>query len=195
MRRWLPVLLAAPGVLLGVVGTTHPMHLTPGTAHHWWVMHVAGLFVFPLVGVALAWLVRGRRDVLAIAVVVASYAYATCYTALDVINGVAAGYVTDRLGPGVARPEEVSLLFRIGGPLGDVGAWGLFAAAVLLSADVVRRAGLAAAAPAVLLVVGAWFVRTQHIFPPYGALGCVAIGVATGWFGWLLDRDRASREG
>lgn len=186
MSRWLLTgLYAAPAVLLGVVGWTHPPHLTPAYAHHWFVMHLVGLFVVPLVGVALVLLVRGRRDPLAVLVVVAAYVFAVAYSALDVISGVGNGYVTDQLGPGVSRPEAVRLAFHIGTRLGDVGAWALFAAAVLLGADAVRRRGAAALPATVLLLVGSWFLRSQHIFPPWGALSCVAIGLGTGWLAWL----------
>ena len=100
--------------------------------------------MFPLVGVALAALVRGRTDPVAWAVRLAAYVYATFYTALDVISGVAAGYVTHELGPGVPRPEAVSLLFRIGTPLGEIGSWALL---VMLRAAG-RRPGRAQRRPA-----------------------------------------------
>ncbi|MEP6816003.1 MAG: hypothetical protein ABI873_10675, partial [Marmoricola sp.] len=178
-------LLAAPVLLLGIVGTTHPMHLTPATAHHWFAMHLAGLFVVPLIGVALAWLVRGRRDLVAVVAVVAAYVFATAYSALDVISGIGNGYVIDRLGVGTPRPTAVNLMFHIGTQLGDVGAWALFAGAVLVGADAVRRHGAGAAPPTLLLLAGSWFLRTQHIFPPLGVLSCVAIGVGTGWLAWI----------
>ena len=56
------VLLALPGVALGIAGATHPHSLSYPTSEHWWQMHVAGMFVFPLVGVALMALVWARRD-------------------------------------------------------------------------------------------------------------------------------------
>lgn len=187
MNRWREaVLLGAPGVLLGIVGTTHPMHLTPSTAHQWFVIHVGGLFVFPLVGVAVAWLVWGRRDLLALGVVAASYVFAVCYTALDVVSGVGNGYVTDRLGAAaVPRPDAVTLAFHIGSRLGDVGAWALFVAGVLLGVDAVRRHGGRSAPPILLLLVGSWLLRTDHIMLPWGAPACVAIGVGTGWLAFL----------
>jgi len=42
--------------------------------------------------------------VVAVLAVLLAYVYAVAYTALDVISGVAAGYVTDRLGPGRLAP-------------------------------------------------------------------------------------------
>jgi hypothetical protein len=124
-------------------------------------------------------LVRGRQDPVAWAVRVTAYLYATAYTALDVVNGIAAGYVTHALGPGVPRPDEVRLLFRVGSPLEDVGGWALVAAAVLVAGDQLARRGLVAL-PGLLLVPGAWLVRVDHIFSPLGVAGMVLIGVATG---------------
>ncbi len=186
-------LVALPGLVLASAGLLHPHHLTSATAERWWMLHVAGLVVFPLVGLALAGLVRGRVDPVAWLVRVTAYLYATFYTALDVVSGIAAGYVTDRLGPGVDRPEEVSLLFRIGTPLGEVGSYALIACGVLLAVDQVRHHG-PAAGPGVLLVAGAWLVHSDHIFAPEGAVGMLLIGLATGWLTWVAgDPRRATR--
>lgn len=184
MRTPRAVLLALPGLSLGVAGLFHPMHLGYGTARTWWVLHVLGMFVFPLVGVALAWLFRGRRDVVAVLAVLLAYVYAVAYTALDMISGVAAGYVTDRLGPGRPRPDEVRYLFAIGGPLGEWGSRALMLAALLVAADALWR-HRSRALPGVLLLPGAYLVHVHHIFAPEGVTGMVLIGLATGWLGYL----------
>lgn len=179
MSRGRSVLFAAPGVVLGVAGLWHPQHLTAATAERWWVLHVAGLFVFPLVGVALMALVWGRRDVLAVLVTLLAYVYATAYSALDVISGIAAGFVTSRLPPGAARPDEVRSLFAIGTPLGHVGSIALVLAGALLTVDAVRRHG-APGAVGLLVVVGALMLHRWHIYPPYGSAGIALVGVGTG---------------
>jgi hypothetical protein len=176
--------LAAPGVLLGLAGLVHPMHLTYATSQTWWQLHVVGLFVFPLVGVALMALVRGRRDPVALLAVLAAFVYATAYSALDVINGIAAGYVTHRLGPGVPRPDEVRYLFAVGTPIGVVGSLALLVAAVLVVVDALGRTGVPAV-PGVLMVPGAFLVHGHHIFAPEGVAGMVLIGLATGWLGYV----------
>lgn len=191
MRRlaW-PLLLAAPAFALAAAGLFHPHHLTYDTSQRWFTLHLPGLLVFPLVGVALAALVRLRTDPLAWAIRLTAYAYATFYTALDVISGVAAGYVTHQLGPGVPRPEAVSLLFRIGTPLGEIGSWSLIACTVLVAADTVRRH----AAPGlvgVVLVPGAWLVHVDHIFSPKGVLGMVVLGLGTAL---VADLDATRRK-
>ena len=171
--------LAIPGLALAVAGLFHPHHLTYATSGWWFGLHVPGLLVFPLVGVALAVLVRGRRDPLAWAVRLTAYVYATFYSALDVVSGIAAGYVTRELGPGVPRPDEVRLLFRIGTPLGEVGSVALLACTAILVVDLVLRRELPAAAVGMLLVAGAWLVHADHIFAPTGVAGTALLGVAT----------------
>lgn len=170
------VLLGLPALALAVVGLFHPHHLTYDTSWRWFALHVPGLLAFPLVGLALAVLVRGRRDAVAWAVRLAAYVYAVFYTTLDAISGVAAGYVTHELGPGVPRPDEVRLLFRIGTPLGEVGSGALIACVSILVFDqLARRRAL----PVLLLVPGAVLVHIGHIFAPTGVAGMVLIAVGT----------------
>ena len=163
--------------MLAAAGLLHPHHLTYDTSWRWFALHVPGLLVFPLVGLALAELVHGRRDPVAWLVRLSAYVYATFYSALDVISGIAAGYVTHELGPGVPRPREVSLLFRIGTPLGHVGSVALIVCAALLTLDQLHRHR---AWPVVLLVPGAVLVHLDHIFSPKGVLGMLLIGLGTG---------------
>ena len=188
------VLLALPGVVLGIAGLWHPMHLTAATADRWWMLHVAGLFVFPLVAISLVSLVRGRRDPLAVLVTLTAYVYATAYSALDVISGIAAGYVTSRLPAGAPRPDEVRSLFRIGTPLGHLGSVALVLAVLLLTADVVRRAPGATATvllAGAVATVGALLLHFFHIYPPFGSAGIALVGIGTGGLAWAhADRSR-----
>lgn len=180
------VLLALPGLVLAVVGLVHPHHLTYDTSWRWYAVHVPGLVVFPLVGLALAELVRGRRDLVSWVVRLTAYGYATFYTALDVISGMAAGYVTQQLGPGVPRPAEVRLLFEIGGPLGRIGSVSLLVCCALILVDRLVR-HRAAALPGVLVLPGAWLVHVDHIFSPAGAAGMALVGVGTGALAWAHE--------
>ena len=184
-----PVLLALPALALAAAGLLHPHHLTFDTSWRWFTLHVAGLVVFPLVGWALAELVVGRRDPLAWLVRLAAYTYATFYTALDVVSGLAAGWVTHQLGPGVPRPEAVSQLFRVGTPLGRVGEWALLLVVLALVVDrLVRRRADAAtwAVGAVTLVPGAWLVHVGHIFASEGVAGMALLGAGTAWWAHRL---------
>ena len=178
-------MLALPGVTLAVAGLFHPHHLTYDTSWRWFALHLPGLLVFPLVGLALAELVHGRRDPAAWAVRGAAYVYATFYSALDVISGIAAGYVTHELGPGVPRPHEVSLLFRIGTPLGHVGSVALIAGCAVITADQLARNR---AWPALLLVPGALLVHVGHIFAPTGVAGMLLLGLGTAGTAWSARR-------
>lgn len=187
-RFALPVLLALPGLALAIAGFFHPHQLTYDTSTQWWVLHVPGLLVFPLVGAALATLVRGRADTLSWVVRLAAYTYATFYTALDVINGIAAGYVTHALGPGVPRSDEIRALFEIGRPIGDVGEWALLATCLAVAVDQVLRHGVWAL-PGFALLPGAWLVRSDHIFAPLGVLGMTIIALSTGYLAWSAGRN------
>lgn len=185
------VALALPGLVLAVVGLFHPHSLTAVSAARWTQLHIAGLFVFPLVGLALAMVVRGRADPVAWLVRVTAFCFAAAYTALDVISGIGAGYVTWRLGEGVARPDEVRHLFAIGSRLGEVGSWALIVCAVVVVVDALRRVRLVAL-PGLLLVPGAVLVHLDHIFAPTGVGGMALIGVATGWLGWIGYKPRSA---
>ncbi len=171
LRAWraYPVLLLLPGLLLGAAGLFHPESLSYETAQRWWTLHVPGLLVFPLVGWALAELVAERRDAVAWSVRATAYVYATFYTALDVVSGIGAGYVTRQLGPGVPRPEAVSQMFRIGTPLGEVGSWALIACVVVLLVDRVRALGAPAAVGRRAAAGGLPRARRAHLQPARGA--------------------------
>lgn len=186
-RVWI---LAVPGLALAVAGLFHPHHLSYDTSYRWFALHVPGLLVFPLVGLALAELVHGRRDAVAWLVRLAAYVYATFYTALDVVSGIGAGWVTHELGPGVPRPRAVSLMFGIGTPLGEVGSAALIVAASLLVYDQLRRHR---AWPVVLLVPGAVLVHVGHIFAPEGVAGMALL--AAGTAGAALTARRGNRTG
>ncbi|GHJ59939.1 hypothetical protein NOK12_24570 [Nocardioides sp. OK12] len=195
MRRdflW-PLLLGLPGLSLAVAGLFHPHSLSYETAWRWYALHLPGLLVFPLVGLALAVLVRGRSDPLAWLVRVSAYVYATFYTALDVVSGIGAGWVTHQLGPGVPRPPAVSQMFRIGTPLGEVGSWALLVCVVLLLSDQVVRRGPRALAGLPLLP-GAWLVHVGHIFAPEGVAGMALLAVGTAGLALVgATREKSAR--
>jgi hypothetical protein len=188
----LTALTGVPGLALAGAGLFHPHSLTSTTAPTWTWLHVVALFLFPLVGAGLVIPLMGRRDVLAWAVRLGAYVYATAYTALDVISGITAGYVTDRLPDGAPRPDEVRSIFAIGGPIGEVGSWALLAASVLLTVDVLGRYG-ARGGVAVLLPVGAWWVHVDHIFSPWGVLGMTLLGLGTAATTWLASAPGRGR--
>lgn len=185
---WYAVLLALPGLVLAGAGLLHPHALSYDSAQRWTVLHLAGLFVFPLVGLALAMLVRGRMDAVAWVVRLTAYVYATAYSALDVISGIGAGWATWRLGPDADRPDAVRHLFEIGGRLGEVGSWALIVSTGVVALDALRRLRLAAL-PGLVLLPGAWLVHVGHIFAPTGVAGMVLLGLGTGWLARAAGRS------
>ncbi|MDO9456704.1 hypothetical protein [Nocardioides sp.] len=183
-RFLLPVVLALPGLALGATGLLHPHTLTPATADRWYLIHLAGLVVFPLVGVALAALMRGRQDPVAWFVRLTAYGFAVFYTALDVIYGVAAGNVTRQMEEGYRRSADFTAMLRTGVDLGEVGSWSLVVCGLALVVDQLGRHRLDGL-PALGLPIGGWLVHQDHIFAPTGVAGMLVVGLATG----LLARN------
>lgn len=175
-RRLGPVVaVAAPGLVIAVLGLFHPTFLAPSTAAVWWQLHVVLLPLFPLLGAALWLLLRGERGPVAWLARLAAYVYAAFYTALDVLAGIGAGYLTDRLQGG---SQEANDLRALGNDLGMVGSWAFLVAAVLTGVLLVRRDGRAALPGAVILFGGAANFLHGHIYWPVG--GLAMLGVAGG---------------
>lgn len=176
-RVGLVAAVAAPGLLLAAAGLFHPRALAPSTAQLWWQLHVVLLPLFPLLAVAVCVLLRGEHGPPAWAARVAAYVYAAFYTALDVLAGIAAGYLVDRAQSG---SQEALDLRALGDDLGMVGSWAFLAAAVLTGVLVVRRHGRGALPGAVILVGGATIFLHGHVYWPTGGLAVLAIGVGCG---------------
>lgn len=203
MTRWTTALLAAlPGLLLAGLGLAHPHHLGTDTAAQWWQLHVVLLPLFPLLAVVLWWLLRGERGPLVWAARVAAYTYATFYTALDALAGIAAGYAVQSIG----EPTQATLDLRsLGNDLGTVGAYAVVAAVVLTVVVLVRRdaraapgarggglVSIAAGQPrtnrsctreptigAVLLILGAVPFAVGHVYWPVGGIGLLAFAAGS----------------
>lgn len=190
--RMYAVLLALPALALAVAGLFHPHGLTYETSWRWFALHVPGLLVFPLVGLALGALVGRRTDPVAWLVRLSAYVYATFYTALDVVSGIGAGWVTHQLGPDEPRPPAVSAMFGIGTPLGEIGSWALLVCTVVLVVDQLARHRVRALG-GLLLLPGAYLVHVGHIFAPEGVAGMALIGVGTAALALLRTPEHADR--
>src|SRR5680860_325415 len=179
------------GASLAAVGATHPASLTYSSSEHWTVMHVVAMLVFSLVGAALVGLVWPRRDPVALAIGLAAYLYAVAYTALDLIAGVAAGFVTYQAGPEAQRTEAVVDLFDIGNQLGELGVWAFLTASIIVILNQVWWHRMRALVPALLLVVAGISFLDSHIYPWRGVVTVLVIGLATGSLAYLRPSGRA----
>ncbi len=178
--------VALPGLVLAVLGLFHPRALSSSTATVWWQFHVVALPLFPLLAVALWLLLRGENGPTAWLARVAAYLYAVFYTGLDLLAGVAAGVVTERVRGGSQAALDLRAL---GGDLGTVGSVAFVVATVLTAAVLVRRDGRRVLPGGVLLVVSGVPFLHGHIYWSTGGLAMVGIGVGCG----LLAAGAADR--
>ncbi len=169
--------MALPPVLLAVAGLTHPMDLSRATSHHWLVLHVVLIPVFPLLGVGLWVLLRGERGPVAGVARVAAFVYACFYSALDTVNGVAVGMVLWRTPSDQATDPVAGLrpLLDLGNALGWVGSWAYLLGAALTSALLIRRRGRQALPGAVLTIAASVSFLDSHIYWPRGVLTMVVL--------------------
>jgi hypothetical protein len=164
-----------------MLGLFHPGRLTPGTAEVWWQLHVVLLPVFPLLGAALVFLLRGERGPLPWVARIAAYGYAVFYTGLDTLAGIGAGLAV------AAQPagSPVALdLIAVGNELAVIGVSGFLVAVLATSSVLVRRDGWAAVPGSALLVAAAVVFLHSHIYWPVGGLAMLAAGVGCGLLEW-----------
>lgn len=177
MRSMRAVVAALPGSVLAVFAAHHPSGLTPETAHHWWSMHVLLIPVFPLLPVALLWLLRGERGALVWVARLAGYGFAVCYTALDVLAGIGAGLAVDT--EGAAGGPLATRMFSVADPIGLAGVWMLIACAVAATVALGLRHGPWVVPGGLVLVGSGWIFRTSHIFFPAGMYAMIGLAVGT----------------
>ncbi|SMQ63800.1 hypothetical protein [Agreia sp. VKM Ac-1783] len=166
-RLRLVLLVSLPAVICALIGLVHPHHLTDETASRWQVMHLILIPLFPLVGLG-PWLVaRHSNRPLGWIAAVGGYGFATFYTSLDLLAGVAAGTlqlagVTDGKAP----------VYEVARALGLIGVVSLVLACIAATAAVAIRARLRALPGGILAVVGACLIQPGHI---YAGLGTAAM--------------------
>ncbi len=172
MRAARPLALALPPAALAVLGLLHPVQAAEDPVR-WTAVHVAGLVLFPLLGLGPWLTARGRGRGVALAAGLLAYAYAAGYTALDVIAGIVNGVLLQR---GTAAG---SVLYPLANAFGIPAAAALLAAsavALVAARDLPRR--LLVPGGALVLIGGTSFL-TSHIM---GVRGVATMAVlAVGW--------------
>lgn len=168
------VAVGVPGLLLAGFGLAHPAGLHAGNAQWWATLHVLLLPVLPLLGAAQWVLLAPTPRSLRWPGRLAAYGYATFYTGLDAVAGIAAGTVEHASG-GVS--PLTGRLFEVGDKLGWVGAWCFLVGNVFVVAGIARLTGWRAAPGGVLLLVASVSFLDSHLFWPRGVFTMLAIGV------------------
>jgi len=182
-----------PALILALAGLFHPHYLTIDSAGSWQHLHIALLPIFPLsaVGFLLPLWRRPGPDLAGIATVVGwagAFVYATFYTGLDLVAGVAAGTVARNTRPSADLGAVVQPLFDTGDRLGQVGVCGFAVATLGMSMVLLTRHRVAASLIAAVLLGASYSFLSNHIFWPRGVITFVAIGCGFGMSAWLAGR-------
>ena len=177
--------MAIPGLVLAGIGLTHPALLTAGSAPWWTTMHLVLLPLFPLLGVAVWFLLRHDRTAVGWGGRVAAVIYVVFYGALDAVSGIAAGTVTQAGAD--TKSELVTSLFAAGRPLGLVGGYVFFVAVILVLASAWRRGarGWLFYAAAVVLLLAGYLFTTSHIYWPKGVVAMLGLAVGFAVIEWV----------
>lgn len=180
------VAVALPGLLLAGFGLVHPAGLHAGNAQWWATLHVLLLPVLPLLAVAQWVLLAPASRLLRWLGRLAAYGYATFYTGLDAVAGIAAGTVEHDSG-GVS--PLTGRLFEVGDMLGYVGAWCFLVGSVCLVARIAWHAGWRALPGVMLLLLASVSFLDSHLFWPRGVFTMLAMGAGMA----LLSAAHSSR--
>lgn len=180
--------------MLAAAGTAHPHGLSRATAADWAQLHIALLPVFPLLtlGLLLPLWHRPRPDLAGFATVVAwasAFTYATFYTGLDAVAGIAAGTAVEHAAETANTGAIKYPLYHTGESLGRVGAYALLVAVVATAVALFPEHGVRVAPGTVVLLVAGWSFMDSHIFWPRGVW--TMVGFALG-FALLAAGTRSS---
>lgn len=185
MRWGYALVVAAPALLLAVIGLVHPYGGSEDNATLWRNLHVLLLPVFPLLGVAIWVLLRGVPGVLAWTARVAAFGYATFYSGLDILTGIGVGALLQRQ----SDVQAIEAVAAIGRDLGRVGSVFFIVACVAISLALVKRVRRAALPGAVVLVIAAVVFGESHINGPAGVLAMLALAAGFAWLAAVSSRS------
>lgn len=177
MRWGYAAVAAAPALVLAGIGVTHPDDLTVATAPWWTTLHIILVPLFPLLGAAVWFLVRGVPGVLGWTARVAAFGYVAFYTVLDVLAGIAGGELVGLRGDNeqAVTVEAIDAVGDIGRSLGQIGSWCFIVACVAASVALLVRRGQAALPGGILLLIGAVAFDSTHIYWPAGVVSMLLL--------------------
>jgi len=204
-QRWAAIVLVvgAPALLAILeVFHPHPGDLLKLDLSTWLAVHYLQIPLFPLVGLAVVVLLRGRTDIAATISRVAMFVFGVSYTAFDTAAGVVTGVLVEAArasdNPDAWRPAieavwsnpivggsplmAAPLLAALGGVALSVGA--------VTAAISLKRAG-SSWAPVALLALSSFGlgIFKTHAWPG-GPLTFAGIALAGAWLEW--ERSRKS---
>jgi hypothetical protein len=202
-RRLDAVLVVGAPLSLAVLELFHPHadDLLKVDVQTWLAVHYVQILLFPLVGVAMAVLLRGRRDIAATISRVAAFIFAASYVAFDTAAGVVTGILVKTAHASGApeawrAPIEVIWTHPIvgGSPsipaplLAVLGSVALSVAAVAAAISL-KRDGTSLG-PLVLLSLSSFGIAIfkTHAWPG-GPLTFGGLAIAAAWLWW----ERAGR--
>lgn len=195
-------LVASPPLLLALLEWfhPHPHDLLGVDVGLWLFVHYAQIPLFPLVALAVAWLLRGRHDLMATTSRVALFVFATSFVAFDTAAGVVTGillqaaHASGQMDAWRAAIDTIWLHPIVGGVRQpDIPSLSFVGAAALSIATVTAAGSLWRAdrpwPPLALLAVSGFGLQVFHTHAwPGGPLTFAGIAAATGWLGWLAAR-------
>jgi hypothetical protein len=191
--------VTTPPLLLAVAGLFHPHLLLGSTAGRWATLHIMLLPIFPLLtaGILVPLWTRPGRDLAGFATVLAwvgAFVYATFYTGLDAVAGIAAGTEGRHSMAGADLGPLVFPLFHIGDRLGYVGSYALAIAIVATSVAVFSRHGPRTLPGSVILFAASLSFLDSHIFWPRGVFTMLGFALGFGLLAWAVTTGaRAAR--
>jgi hypothetical protein len=189
-RIWPYLVVAVPPLALAAVGVTHPTDLTMASSMYWRNLHIATLFVFPLLGVSPWLVVRGGARWITWTAAVLGFAYAALYTALDVLSGIGAGGMEMAdMSSGDTR-VATGTLFHLGTALGALGSYFFIAACAFAGGAAFWRYGWRTLAGTFFVLLGSLLFLEKHIYFPVGVLG--QLWLALGWVLVLVAMRRSA---
>jgi hypothetical protein len=186
--RSIALVTVAP-LLLAAAGVVHPHGLSRSTAADWAQLHIALLPLFPLltVGLLVPLWHRPRRDLAGVATVVAwvgAFTYATFYTGLDAVAGIAAGTAVEHAAEAASLGPLKYPLYDTGEALGQVGAYALIGAVVATAVALFPRHGARVLPGTAVLLVAGWSFVDSHIFWPRGVWTMLGFALGFALLAW-----------